>query len=312
MTGIRISPPCRFCAGPLAEVVDFGLSPPAGRALAASELDHMEAFHPLVLRICDDCLLVQVEACAGSRAEFDDPGAFARAADVNAFAAGLRDRLGGRGIATAEVPHLLPMICGVHYDGIGFNQLSYFSLTTAERVFAAHGVRIFDAEADGEDLSLRLSLCPEGDHRPTSPKVAEIKHREAAAGLDRPNTYRRFADQVRQAKWNLVDFLIRARWYGRTAAVCGAPAEAASLLTYAGLRGDILDFAVECDPARPGGFTPGTRIPIRSPEHLRETRPDYLLILPSRLQRRIMEEHAYIRDWGGQFLVAAPDLTVFP
>jgi len=309
MTGIRFVPSCRFCGGQLAEVVDFGMAPPGGRALAVGELAGMEAFHPLVLRVCADCFLVQIEPCAGDDHGLDGPS---RVADINAFAAGLRAGLGRDGQATAEMPHLLPMITGNHYDTIGFAHLSYFSLTTAERLFAAHGLRVFAAEADGDRLSLRLSLCPEGDRRPTAPRVAEIKYGEAAAGLDRPNTYRRFAEQIRQAKWNLVDFLIRARWYGRSAAVCGAPAEAATLLTYAGLRGDVLDYAVECDLAQPGGFTPGTRIPICAPDRLRQTRPDYLLILPSRLQRRIMAEHAYIRDWGGQFLVAVPDLTVFP
>jgi SAM-dependent methyltransferase len=237
----------------------------------------------------------------------------AQVPDLNDFVAGIARLLKPQGVATIEVPHLMRLIQENQYDTIYHEHFSYFSLATAERIFALHGLTVFDVEEIWtHGGSLRLYLCPADAARPVERRIAEIKAREAEAGLDRMAGFSRFAEQVRASRWNLLDFLIRAKWYGKSIAGYGAPGKGNTLLNYCGIRSDILDYTVDRNPYKHGKFLPGTHIPIHPPERIRATRPDYVLILPWNLRHEIMTSLAYIRDWGGQFIVPIPDVAVFP
>jgi SAM-dependent methyltransferase len=400
---------CRFCGGPLADVVDLGMSPLCESFLAADQLNRMEPFYPLKVRVCEHCFLMQLEEyvspenifseyayfssysdayIAHARAYVDnivrrlglgrdshvvelasndgyllqhfhkhgvpvlgvEPAAnvakaaiakgvptqveffsamnaqrmkkadlvignnvLAQVPNINDFVEGIRILLKPGGVATIEFPHLLKLIGENQYDTIYHEHFSYFSLLAARKIFAAHGLRVFDVdEIWTHGGSLRLYLCPEAAERETMPIVADILAREAEAGLDRLLGFSRFAQQVCQAKWNLVDFLIRAKWYGKSIVAYGAPGKGNTLLNFCGIRTDMLDYAVDRNPYKHGKFTPGTHIPIFAPDRIRETRPDYLLILPWNLKHEIMDSHAYIREWGGQFIVPIPDVALFP
>ncbi|MBC7907296.1 MAG: class I SAM-dependent methyltransferase [Rhodospirillaceae bacterium] len=237
----------------------------------------------------------------------------AQVPDLNDFVEGIRVLLKPSGVATIEFPHLLKLIKENQYDTIYHEHFSYFSLDTAQRIFAAHGLRVFDVdEIWTHGGSLRLYLCPEAAPRVVAPIIRDILAREAEAGLDRLHGFSQFAEQVMQAKWNLVDFLIRAKWYGKSIVAYGAPGKGNTLLNFCGIRTDFLDYAVDRNPYKHGKFTPGTHIPIFPPDKIRETKPDYVLILPWNLKHEIMDSHAYIRDWGGQFIVPIPDVALFP
>ncbi len=237
----------------------------------------------------------------------------AQVPDLNDFVAGIALLLKPRGVATVEFPHLAKLIGENQYDTIYHEHFSYFSLGTARRIFAAHGLTLFDVEEIWtHGGSLRLYLCPQAAARPISARVGAVLAAEAEAGLDRLSGFSRFAEHVKQAKWNLVDFLIRAKWYGKSIVAYGAPGKGNTLLNYCGIRTDFIDYAVDRNPYKHGKFTPGTHIPIFAPERMRETRPDYVLILPWNLKHEIMANHAYIRDWGGQFVVPIPDVAIFP
>jgi SAM-dependent methyltransferase len=237
----------------------------------------------------------------------------AQVPDLRDFVAGMALLLKPNGVATVEFPHLMRLIQENQYDTIYHEHFSYFSLATAERIFAAHGLRVFDVEEIWtHGGSLRLYLCHQGASYGSSPLVDIIKLREADAGLDRMSGFARFAEQVKTSRWNLLDFLIRAKWYGKTIAGYGAPGKGNTLLNYCGIRADIIDYTVDRNPYKHGKFLPGTHIPIFPPEHIRETRPDYVLILPWNLKHEIMANLSFIRGWGGQFVVPIPDVTVFP
>jgi SAM-dependent methyltransferase len=236
----------------------------------------------------------------------------AQVPDLNGFVAGMAALLKPTGVATVEVPHLMRLIEGNQYDTIYHEHFSYFSLGTAARIFAAHGLAVFDVEEIWtHGGSLRLWLCPMAAGRAASPKVAQILAAESEAGLDRMSGFERFAGNVRTARWNLLDFLIRAKWYGKSIAGYGAPGKGNTLLNYCGIRSDILDYTVDRNPYKHGRFLPGTHIPVFPPEHIDETRPDYVLILPWNLKHEVMAQLAHIRDWGGQFVVPIPDVAVF-
>lgn len=232
--------------------------------------------------------------------------------DLNDFVAGLKIALKPNGVITMEFPHLLRLMQENQFDTIYHEHFSYFSFTTVEKVFARHGLILFDVE----DLathggSLRIyGQHAEAGAREVSGRVAELIKREALAGLATLAAYGAFAEQVRETKRALLEFLIAAKRAGKRIAGYGAPAKGNTLLNYCGVRQDFLDYTVDCSPHKQGRYLPGTRIPIYAPEKLRETKPDYVLILPWNLKDEIVGQMAHIREWGGKFVVPIPRVEV--
>jgi hypothetical protein len=211
-----------------------------------------------------------------------------------------------------EFPHLLRLMQENQFDTIYHEHFSYFSLLAVEKIFAAHGLTIFDVdEVSTHGGSLRIyARHTEDGSRPVRQSVNEIRAKEQAAGLTDLQTYLSFSETVKAAKYNLLDFLIRAKKEMKSIAGYGAPAKGNTLLNYCGIRSDFIDYTVDRSPHKQDHFLPGTHIPIYHPDKIKETRPDYLLILPWNLRDEIMEQMSYIGDWGGRFIIPIPEVTV--
>jgi SAM-dependent methyltransferase len=238
----------------------------------------------------------------------------AQVADLNGFVAGMKKLLKPGGVITMEFPHLLRLMDENQFDTIYHEHFSYFSLMSAERIFTAHGLTLFDVEemwTHGGSLRI-YARHQEDEARPVGARVRALLAREKAVGLDRPERYAAFAEQVRETKWRLLEFLIGAKRRGKSIAGYGAPGKGNTLLNYCGIRTDFLDYTVDRNPYKHGRFTPGTHIPIHPPEKILETQPDYVLILPWNLKDEIMEQMSAVQAWGGQFVVPIPDVKVYP
>jgi len=198
------------------------------------------------------------------------------------------------------------------FDTIYHEHFSYFSLLSATRILAAHGLMVYDVdELDTHGGSLRVYACHAEDPlRPTTPRVDTLRAYEIAAGLEHLGYYADFADRVRETKHKLLDFLVAAKRAGKSIVGYGAPGKGNTLLNYCGIRTDFLDYTVDRNPYKHGRFLPGTHIPIHPPERIRETRPDYVLILPWNLRQEIVTQLAYIKEWGGKCLVPIPEVQV--
>jgi SAM-dependent methyltransferase len=236
----------------------------------------------------------------------------AQVANLNSFVEGIRVILKPDGVCTIEFPHLLKTMAGNQFDQIYHEHFSYFSGLTAEKIFAAHSMRIFDVEELWtHGGSLRIYACHASDAtHPSLPSISELVRREREAGLHRLETYADFADRVRATKRKLLSFLIEAKSRGKSLAGYGAPGKGNTLLNYCGIRGDFLDYTVDRNPYKHGKHLPGTHIPIFPPEKIAETKPDYVLILPWNLKEEITAQLAYIRSWGGKFVVPIPEVSV--
>jgi SAM-dependent methyltransferase len=232
--------------------------------------------------------------------------------DLNDFVRGMAILLAPGGVITMEFPHLLRLVAENQFDTIYHEHFSYFSFGTAERVFAAHGITLFDVEElPTHGGSLRIFGRHADDAaKPVSPRVAKLRREEHDAGLGRPGTYTAFAEQIRATKRALLRFLIDAKEQGKRVAGYGAPAKGNTLLNYCGVRSDLVEYTVDRSPHKQGMFLPGTHIPIHAPERIAETRPDYLLILPWNLRDEIVAQMAHVRAWGGKFVVPIPSVTV--
>jgi len=233
--------------------------------------------------------------------------------DLNDFVAGLEALLAPAGILTMEFPHLVRLVEGNQFDTIYHEHYSYLSFVAVERVFAAHGLELFDVEEiPTHGGSLRVFAQRRGAGRAIEPAVGELLDRERAAGVETPAFYEGFADRIRETKRRLLEFLIREKRAGRAIVGYGAAAKGNTLLNYCGVRHDFLDYVVDASPHKQGRFLPGTRLPIRAPQAIFETRPDWVLILPWNLRDEISQQMRGIREWGGRFVVAIPELTELP
>jgi SAM-dependent methyltransferase len=254
-------------------------------------------------------------ASAGRRADLIAANnVLAQVPDIHDFVAGIALLLKPHGVATIEVPHLMRLMAGNQFDTIYHEHFSYFSLLTAQRLLARHGLRCFDVdELPTHGGSLRIYACAAADATlPTRSAVNELEHRERAAGLDGLEGYATFAERVKEAKGAILAFLIAARRQGRTVVGYGAPGKGNTLLNYCGVGTDFIDYTVDRNPYKQGKFLPGSRIPILPPERVAETKPDYLFVLPWNLQDEIIEQMRCIRDWGGRFVIPIPTLHVLP
>lgn len=404
---------CRFCGNRLENtVVDLGMSPLCESYVSDRELNHMEAFYPLHVYVCDHCFLVQLEEYVSREEIFTEYAYFssysddwlkhseeyvskmianlqldgrssvvelasndgyllqyfvesgipvlgieparnvarvaeekgvhtleeffgrnladqlheegksadllvgnnvlAQVPDVNDFVSGMKILLKSDGVITMEFPHLMCLIEENQFDTIYHEHFSYFSLFAAEKIFAGHGIVLYDVEElPTHGGSLRIyGRHAEDLGKPVSDRYRELKNREIEAGVNRIEYYRCFGEKVIETKFKLLDFLISAKRRGKAIVGYGAPGKGNTLLNYCGIRGDFIDFTVDRNPYKQGKFLPGTHIPILAPEKIDETRPDYILILPWNLKDEIMSQMAHIREWGGKFLIPIPQVKV--
>lgn len=233
--------------------------------------------------------------------------------DLNDFVSGLKLLLKPQGVLTMEFPHLLRLMEENQFDTIYHEHFSYLSLLTVTKIFAAHGLTLFDVEEiPTHGGSLRIyARQREDETTPLGASVRALLAREEAAGFSNLERYGSFTEQVKETKRKLLEFLITAKRQGKAVAGYGAPGKGNTLLNYCGIRTDFLDYVVDRNPYKQGKFLPGTHIPIYPPEKIQETRPDYILILPWNLKEEVMAQISYVREWGGRFVVPIPEVKVY-
>jgi hypothetical protein len=258
----------------------------------------------LALRLCRDGK--QADLLLGNNV-------LAQVPDLNDFVAGLKILLKPKGIITIEFPHLMRLVAGNQFDTIYHEHFSYFSFITAEKIFAAHGLTLFEVEElPTHGGSLRIYARHVDDlTKPVSERVGNLRQREVGAGMSTLTYYATFNEQVKETKRKLLSFLIEARRAGKSVVGYGAPGKGNTLLNYCGIRTDFLDYTVDRNPYKHGKFLPGTHIPIYHPDKILETKPDYVLILPWNFKDEIMKQMAVIREWGGKFVVPIPEVEIF-
>jgi SAM-dependent methyltransferase len=232
--------------------------------------------------------------------------------DLNDFVAGFPILLKPSGIITVEFPHLLRLMAETQFDTIYHEHFSYFSLLVVDKVFARHGLTVFDVEQlPTHGGSLRIHACHAGNTaRPRTGRFDAVLAQEQAAGLGDLATYDRFAATVVDVKCQVLEFLIGAHRQGKLVAGYGAPAKGNTLLNYCGIGPELIRFTVDRSPHKQGRYLPGVQIPIFGPERIAETRPDYVFILPWNIEAEIVEQMSAVRDWGGRFVVPIPRLRI--
>lgn len=231
--------------------------------------------------------------------------------DLHDFVEGFHILLAEDGVATFEFPHLLRLIAENQFDTIYHEHFSYLSLLVVERLFAEHGLVVFDAEElPTHGGSLRV-YARHAAHERLAPRPAVAALRRAEACLADMDVYQHFAERALACKCALLEFLIGAQRRGERVAGYGAPAKGNTLLNYCGVGPDLVQFTVDRSPHKQGLLLPGTRIPILDPSAIQDARPDYVLILPWNLRDEIAGQMDVVRSWNGRFVVPVPMVEIF-
>lgn len=232
--------------------------------------------------------------------------------DINDFVAGFARLLAPEGVATFEFPELRNLLAKCQFDTIYHEHYSYLSLIAVKRILNSAGLRVFDVEhLATHGGSLRVFACHEAASHVTTDAVAQAVEQETAAGLADEQGYSKLAAQAFAIKLDLVEFLLAQKRAGANVAAYGAAAKGNTLLNYAGVHADLVDFVCDAAPSKQGRYLPGSHIPILPPAALAEHRPDFVLILPWNLKEEIVSDHDHIREWGGRFVTCIPRLEVF-
>lgn len=233
--------------------------------------------------------------------------------DINDFVAGFAALVSDDGVATFEFPHLLNLLQQVQFDTIYHEHFSYLSLYAVEQCFNRAGLRVFDVEElPTHGGSLRVWACLAQNTRPDEAGLATVRKKEATFGMATPAAYEGFTAKVESIRDGLLAFLRQTKADRKSVAAYGAAAKGNTLLNYCAVTGHDIDFVVDLNPAKQGTLLPGSRIPVRAPETLQASRPDYLLILPWNLKDEISTQTDFVKEWGGKHVVAVPRLTVLP
>jgi SAM-dependent methyltransferase len=232
--------------------------------------------------------------------------------DINDFVAGFAKVLKPQGVSTFEFPHLLKLIAENQFDTIYHEHFSYLSLTAVNRIFSENDLTVFDVEehpTHGGSLRVFAQRSDTGQ-QPRSTRVDESLQREAQAGMLSADYYTGFQTKTDQVKNDFLAFLLEAKRQGKAVAAYGAAAKGNTLMNYAGIRSDLISFVVDRNPAKQGKAMPGSRISIVDEPRFQQERPDYVVILPWNLKAEVMKQLNYIRNWGGKFVTAVPNLEV--
>lgn len=229
--------------------------------------------------------------------------------DLHDFVAGFAVLLKPSGTITFEFPHVLEMLKQVQFDTIYHEHFSYLSLTALQPLFAKHGLVMVDVEKlPTHGGSLRLYVKHAGAE--AKPAVAKLLKEETKYGLNMLSPYKAFDAKVRALKSTLLATLAQLQAQGKRIAAYGAPAKGNTLLNYCGITPSQVAYTVDRNPEKQACLLPGSRLPVHAPEHLIADKPHVVFILPWNIAEEVMSQMKHIRAWGGQFLIAVPDVRL--
>lgn len=285
----------------------LGIEPTANTAAAAAEKGIPSVIDFFGVRLAEKL------AAEGKKADLLlGNNVLAHVPDIVDFVGGMKILLKENGVITMEFPHLMQLVDNNQFDTIYHEHFSYLSFHTVQAIFQAAGLELFDVEElSTHGGSLRIyAKHQEDDSKPINENVAALLQKEKEKGMLEMRYYTNFQQKAFGIKQQLLQFLLDQKKAGKKVAAYGAAAKGNTLLNYCGIKNDFIDFVVDANPHKQNKFLPASHIPVVNEAHLKETKPDYVLILPWNLREEITRQLAYIKDWDGKFVTAIPSLQV--
>lgn len=236
---------------------------------------------------------------------------YAHVPNINDFTKGLKAALKPEGTITLEFPHLMRLLEKCQFDTVYHEHFSYLSLYTVVQIFETFDLRVWNVE---ELLthggSLRIYGCHKADKRVTKETVSRILLEESNRGLQNIQTYLNLQKIAEKIKDDLIEFLIKQKRAGKKVAGYGAAAKGNTMLNFAGIKTDFLEYVCDASKAKQNKYLPGSHIPIVEPNMLYIKKPDYILILPWNIATEVINENNAVFEWGGRFVTLIPNLEI--
>lgn len=286
----------------------LGIDPAAAAAAEAEK----KSIRTLV-EFFDDAFAGRLAETEGQADLIVGNNVFAHVPDPGGFVKGLGTLLKPEGIITLEFPHVAKLIEFRQFDTIYDEHVSYYSLGVVQRMFADHGLEVFDVEQlETHGGSLRvfgrhIDAC----NGPVGVAVEDVTRQERELGLDAPEGYGGFQAKVDEIRDQFLDFMRTQSADGKRIAAFGAAAKGSSFLNYCGIGAEAIEFVADDTPAKQGKFLPKSHIPVVPADEIRLSKPDIILILPWNLKAEIMDRLSYVREWGGRFVTCIPEIEIF-
>ncbi len=232
--------------------------------------------------------------------------------DILDFVAGMKIVLAKQGVITMEFPHLVQLVDNNQFDTIYHEHYSYLSFYSVKQVFESQGLELFDVEEiPTHGGSLRIyAKHKEDSSKIVSPKIKVLLEKEIKKGITDLHYYDHVQQKALKVKLDLISFLIEQKKAAKKVAAYGAAAKGNTLLSYCGIKNDLINFVADANPNKQGKWLPGSHIPVVHEDRLREEKPDYVLLLPWNLADEITAQLSYIREWGGRFVIPIPQLKI--
>jgi hypothetical protein len=285
----------------------LGIEPTKGTAKAAEKLGI-----PVIREFFGETLGKRL-AREGKQADLiAGNNVYAHVPDINDFTLGLKAALKSSGTITLEFPHLMQLIEHTQFDTVYHEHFSYLSLHTVSQIFNSAGLRIWNVEElSTHGGSLRVYGCHIEDPRETNTSVANLLYEEQKKGLQKLETYKSFQKQANKVKNELINFLIEKSRAGKKVVAYGAAAKGNTLLNYAGIKPDLLPVVFDAALAKQNKLMPGSHIPILPPSNIEDLKPDFVVILPWNIAEEVIKQNSAIREWGGKFVTAVPEIKIY-
>ena len=235
---------------------------------------------------------------------------FAHMATLGEVISGIESLLKTDGVFVFENHYLLDVIQGGQFDTIYHEHLRTYSLKSLIKLFSYYNFTITDVERGtryGGNIRVHVT---KGKHRDVSKNVESLLELEEEFGLYKLETYRKFAERVKRAKNDFMNFILKIKTEGKTIVGNSCPGRSVTLLNYYGVDGDLLPYIAEQPTSlKLNLFLPGKHMPIVNNEILIKEQPDYVVLLAWHYAKPIMEQ---LKERGlkSNFIIPLPDMTV--
>ena len=233
--------------------------------------------------------------------------------DINDFVRGFDVLLKPSGVITFEFQYLVTLVESIQFDTLYHEHYSYLSLSSCQNILKTNNLEIFDVEflnSHGGSLRVYAQKKKSGKFK-ISQNVFNMLEKERNLGVNNLTYYLNFQPKINFVKNNLINTLISIHSKNEVVYGYGAAAKGNTILNYAGIKNDLLPYIIDKSPFKQNKYMPGSRIPIVDESFIIAKKPDYILILPWNLRKEISCNLEYIRDWGGKFIVAVPEIEIF-
>ena len=235
---------------------------------------------------------------------------FAHIDDLDEIVRGIKTLLTDDGVFVSESHYLLDLVQHMEFDTIYHEHLCYYCVKPLQYLFERFDMEVFDVERVAQHGGSIRVFARNRSSAPIDPRVKELFDLEEKSGLHTAETFLGLQERVNSIRDKLVSLVRKLRQEGNKVVGYGAPAKSGTLLNFCGFTGSDLAYITDTTSYKVGMLTPGSHIPVVSPDILKMETPDYILLLAWNYRDFILEKEKDVRARGAKFIIPIPKVEI--